>query len=110
MHGIQHYNNLLAQYAYDHLRQVAMIFAATLLAIFGSNINDALKRLMGKRHFFLRVLAFIALCSAGYTLLTLLLSRALFALLLAVDRDYRALVIAGMFLAVGLLAERKSHI
>lgn len=104
------YNDLLAQFAYSHLRQIALIFAATLLAIFGSNINNAFKRLMGQRHFLFRVLAFIALCSAGYALLTLVLSKALFAILLGVPRGFRALVIAGMFFLVGLLAEQKSHI
>jgi hypothetical protein len=95
---------------FNHLKPVSMAFSATLLAIFGAHINDAFKRLMNKRHFILRVLVFIVLCSAGYAALTLFVSRAIFFLLLRIERNYLVAALAGLFLLVGILAERKSHI
>jgi len=100
----------LTHFTVTHLFQVSSAFAATLLVIFGNDINRWAKRLTKRWAFILRILAFIVLCSAGYALFTHLLTQLLYLLLQKVGRPVLVLVIVGMFLCVGILAERRSHL
>ena len=109
-HLFHEYLAMLTGFTLSHLRQVAMAFTATLLVLFGSNINGWIKGLFQSWHFILRVLIFILICSAGYAFLTMFLSRTLHSLLLKLDRQYIVPVIAGIFIVLGFIAERKSQI
>lgn len=109
-HLCHEYLAMLTGFTVSHLRQVAMAFTATLLIIFGSNINGWIKGIFQSWHFIFRVLIFILVCSVGYALLNIFLARTLHSLLLKLDRQYLVPVIAGIFILLGIIAERKSQI
>jgi hypothetical protein len=53
-----------------HTSEIAMGVVATLLTIYGNDINSYVRKFFKKNHFFVRFSAFILLCTLGYTLLT----------------------------------------
>ncbi|MBL8027847.1 MAG: DUF3392 family protein [Fibrobacteres bacterium] len=100
----------LSGYIHLHIKQVVMAFAATILAVFGKDINRLVFKIMGKRHFLIRVLVYVLLCSFGFAFLTALTSDGMMMLFSKVDRKYLPFIIPGLFLLLGILAERKSQI
>ena len=93
-----------------HLGSIATIFISTLLVVYGNDINRALKRLMGRRHFALRYMAFILLCSFGYGLLLLFLAPMIAVQLGQVGTHWLAPCVLAIFVGLGILAERKNQI
>lgn len=84
---------------------IALAAIATLLVIFGSDINRFVRRLVIRQHFLIRVAVFIALCAFGYGLLTVWLTPVLASLLASVSGLWYLAVVAGGFVLLGLLAE-----
>ncbi|MEI6218230.1 MAG: DUF3392 family protein [bacterium] len=93
-----------------HLRETSVALVATVLVIYGGNINSALKQQIQGLNVVFRLLIFIAVCAFGYGVATVFLA-SLVELLLA-DLSPVSLVIAivGFFILVGILAERKKAI
>jgi len=100
----------LSGYIQLHMKQIVMAFAATLLAIFGKDINGLVFRFIGKRRFVLRICVYVLLCTFGFAFLTALTSDGMMLLLGKIDRDYLPYIIPLLFLLLGIMAERKSHI
>ena len=57
-----------------NLLAIATAFTTALLVIYGDNINRAVKLRINRYPFLVRTLAFVALCSFGYGLLTVLIT------------------------------------
>lgn len=92
-----------------HLTFVASALVATLLVIYGNNINRAVWALVRGAHFVVRTLVFVLLCAIGYGALTVYLIPFLRRLLLAAGPVWMGLLVVVAFLAVGWLAERHSR-
>lgn len=60
----------LGQWFRPYQYQAALAMIATLLVIFGNEINNTVKRLVAKQHFIVRTFVFILVCAFGYGLLT----------------------------------------
>tara|TARA_Y100000588_G_C14106926_1_gene861270 strand:+ start:549 stop:962 length:414 start_codon:yes stop_codon:yes gene_type:complete len=97
-----------SDWARPHLNQISTIFTTALLVIYGDYINRAVKNRFRQHHFLVRTLAFIALCSLGYGLLTTLITPSATRLLLLLGDRYLAPTIVLAFVVLGFLAERKS--
>ena len=54
--------------------QTAMAIIATLLVVFGNDINRAIKKLIAKQHIIIRIIVFVLVCAFGYGLLTVWLT------------------------------------
>jgi hypothetical protein len=93
-----------------YLAQIAVTLAVTVLAVFGNDINSAVKRSVAKHPFPIRVGVFALLVAFGYGAATLLLSSLLARLLVIVDNRYLAVVLLTCFVLVGVLAELKGNI
>lgn len=100
----------LAQWLRPYLSDFAMMIMATLLVIYGDNINRALKRQLAGMHFVFRTLAFVLICAFGYGLLVIWLTPIIAQLLAQLPNSYLAPVCVGVLLGVGLLAESKRQI
>ncbi|MCH8551595.1 MAG: DUF3392 domain-containing protein [Natronospirillum sp.] len=91
-----------------HLTFLSTGLVASLLVIFGHDINRAVRGLVRKAHFVLRTLVFVILCALGYGFMTvqggLWVARALS----SIDAHFLGIIIVLAFLAVGYLAERRS--
>ncbi|MCJ8320977.1 MAG: DUF3392 domain-containing protein [Colwellia sp.] len=90
--------------------QTAMAIIATVLVIFGNDINSAIKKLVSKQHVFVRVVIFVLVCAVGYGLLTVWLTQILAQQLSYISNLYIAPCIFFIFLVLGAYAQRQRHI
>ncbi|MBY4675477.1 DUF3392 domain-containing protein [Marinobacterium arenosum] len=93
-----------------YLNQCAMAMIATVLVIYGSDINNAIKRLIARHHFLIRTLVFVLVCAFGYGLLTVWLTPLLAGQLARIPGLYLAPAIGLIFIALGILAQRQRQI
>ena len=96
----------LADVMRPHSSEIALAMVATLLGIFGDHFNRALKLLVRKQPIWLRVSAFIGLCSVGYGVLSVWLTPILSNFLQNQGSVVYVVTVIGSFLTVGILAER----
>ena len=82
---------------------------ATLLVVFGADINRWVRKLVRKYNFFVRLLVFILVCGAGYGMATVLLTKLLADILGSINNHYLALVVALIFARLGLAAEERNQ-
>jgi len=90
--------------------QTAMAIIATVLVIFGNDINSAIKKLVCKQHVFVRVVIFVLVCAVGYGLLTVWLTQLLAEQLSYISNLYIVPCIFIIFLVLGSYAQRQRHI
>lgn len=98
--------NQLAAYVRPHIDDIALALVATLLVIFGDTINDLLRHAVRKQPVWLRVSAFIGLCTFGYGALSVWLTPILERYLHSLSAGVLLGGVAGAFILVGVLAER----
>ncbi|GEM_PF-41059 len=93
-----------------HLMEIMLVFAGTVLSVYGNDINKAVMKQIKKQNFFVRFGTFVALCVIGYGLITLIIGKILVRYMRQLDNIWLILVIAGLFILIGLIAEEKNHI
>ena len=96
-------------WARAHLSMISTALTATLLVIFGDDINRFVKVRVRKYGFAVRIGVFIALCAFGYGALGVFIAPAITSLLRFFGDRYLAASVVGAFLAMGILAERKRY-
>ena len=92
-----------------YLAQIAMAIVATLLVVYGSEVNRFVKKRVQRYPFLLRLLIFVLLCMVGYGLLLVAGSMGLAWLLSQVKNQALCIVVVLLFLVIGFLAERKNQ-
>lgn len=97
----------LTMHVRPYLSQVAMMVVATLLVLYGNNINNSLKRHISHYNFVLRTLIFVLVCAFGYGLLLSWLTPILADTLRRLPSIYLGVTVIGLVLGLGILAERK---
>lgn len=100
----------ISQFLREYVREISVALVATVLALYGGYINDAVKSLMKSHHFVFRFMVFVLLCAFGYGAISIYAARFVRLLLLQLGDFWLAPVIVFSFLVVGLLAERKRKI
>lgn len=90
--------------------QTAMAIIATVLVIFGNDINSAIKKLVSKQHVFVRVVIFVLVCAVGYGLLTVWLTHLLAEQLNQISNLYIVPCVFIIFVFLGSYAQRQRHI
>lgn len=100
----------LAGWLKPYITQSSMAIIATVLVIYGSSINNAIKRLIAPLHFSLRTLAFIFVCAFGYGLATVWLTPVLAGQLAKIPELYLAPSVFGVFVLLGIAAQREGQI
>ncbi|SEP83587.1 Protein of unknown function [Ectothiorhodospira magna] len=93
-----------------HVGQIALALVATLLVIYGNDINRTLKIILRPYHRLLRLLGFVLMCAFGYGALTVFFTPLLANVLVMVDTRWMAPMVVGAFLLLGFLAERKHQL
>ena len=99
----------LRMWALDHMSQITTALTASLLVIFGDDINRFVKNRVRHRHFVVRTLAFVLVCAFGFGILAVFIAPGLANLLRYFGDRYLVLVIAGSFVGIGMVAERKKY-
>jgi len=87
-----------------------MAIVATLLVIFGNDINLIVKRAVAKQHLLVRCLVFILVCAFGYGLLTIWLTGLLAQQLAKIPSLYVLPTITVFFVLLALYAQKQKHI
>jgi len=90
--------------------QSALAIIATLLVIFGNDINSAIKKLIAKQHFIVRTLAFVLVCAFGYGLLTVWLTSLLAQQLAKLPNLYLVPAVFSIFFILGMYAQKQRQI
>ena len=102
--------NELGLWCRPYQYQISLAIIATLLVIFGNDINASIKKLLCKQHLVVRLLAFIFICAVGYGLLTVWLTSLLTAQLASIPTVYLAPSIITTFVVLALYAQKQRHI
>jgi uncharacterized membrane protein (DUF485 family) len=100
----------LGQWFRGYQYQTAMAIVATLLVIFGNDINTQLKKLVAKQHFIIRSGIFVLVCAFGYGLLTVWLTGLLAAQLSHIPNLYVLPLVILIFSLLGMYAQKQRHI
>ncbi|MEI6210678.1 MAG: DUF3392 family protein [bacterium] len=107
MQIIYHVILSMSEFLRPHLDKVALSLAATILFLYGEQIHGVIKGLIKDLHFVFRLLILVSVCAFGYGTLAYAFTRICEASLNLLDSLYLAPVVIGLFLLIGLLAERK---
>lgn len=99
-----------SQWLYPYLDEIALAIMATLLVIYGNSINRAVKKHTNGLHFMFRTAVFILLCAFGYGALLIFFTPILGKWLARIDMIYLGPMVVGVFIILGVLAERKNQI
>lgn len=91
----------------EHLSTIALMLVATALVVYGSMLNSVVRGVVAPFHLIIRVSAFVLLCTFGYGLLTVFLVPWVAKAIALVPDLFRLPAVAAVFIALGLVAERK---
>lgn len=100
----------IGQWFRGYQYQTAMAIVATLMVVFGNDINNAVRKLVARQHFIIRCITFILVCAFGYGLLTVWLTTLLSQQLSQVPNRYVLLLLVAIFSALGVYAQKRRHI
>lgn len=87
-----------------------MAIIATLLVIFGGELNRWVRKSVRRYHFVVRLLVFILVCAVGYGVATVFMTELLSQMLGGLSDRYLALVVAAIFIGLGLIAEERNQL
>ena len=90
-----------------HLVTVSTAMIATIMILYGNDINRIAKRLVRRLHFLLRVLALVVICSFGYGMITVLGGIFVAGIFGRLSDDIMFPVLFLVFILIGVLAERR---
>lgn len=99
-----------SQWLYPWLGEIAMAIMATLLVIYGATINRMVKKQISGLPFIVRTAIFILLCTFGYGALLIYFTPILTQWLSAISFIYLGPLITGIFIALGVAAEKQNRI
>jgi hypothetical protein len=93
-----------------HLMEIMLAYSATVLSVYGGDINNSIKKMIRKHNFLVRFGIFVALCTFGYGFLTIVIGRILVAYMSQLSNVWLISIIAILFILIGLIAEERKHI
>jgi len=99
-------NQLLSPY-YSNM---SMVIIATLLVIYGDLFNKHVKRLLSPYPFVVRSAFFAIICGFGYGALTLWGAPLVQRVIMLTPSLYQGISFIGVFLLLGVLAEKRNYI
>lgn len=100
----------LGQWFRPYQYQASLAIIATLLVVFGNDINSSVKKIVAKQHFIVRTSVFIVICAFGYGFLTVWLTSLLAHQLAKIPSLYLLPVVFIIFLTLGIYAQKQHHI
>jgi uncharacterized membrane protein len=98
------------QWTQPHLHNITLALMATLLVIYGNDINRLVKSWLKSYPRLIRLIGFVLMCAFGYGALTVLLTPLLANWLTLLSVKWLAPMVVATFLLVGWLAERKHQL
>lgn len=93
-----------------YVRDIALAMVATCLVVFGDDLNRLVRRQTAVLHFVWRTGIFILLCAFGYGALTIFLTPLVAAQLAKLSNLWLPWLSLGIFIVLGMLAQRKRQL
>ncbi|WP_281558685.1 DUF3392 domain-containing protein [Thalassomonas sp. RHCl1] len=100
----------MGQWLRPYQYQLALAIIATLLVLFGNDINRWLKKLLSGQHFVVRLVVFVVVCAFGYGLATVWLTALLAQQLAKIPNLYFMPACLLAFIILGLFAQKQRQI
>ncbi|RRJ82699.1 DUF3392 domain-containing protein [Aestuariirhabdus litorea] len=98
----------LSHWLRGYLSEIALAIIATLMVIYGSSLNRAIKRNISQLNFLLRTAIFILVCAIGYGASLVLLSPLLARALGQLNNEMLSPVLLLVFILIGFAADRNN--
>ena len=102
--------NWLVSQLRPHIDDIAVAMIATALVIFGDHINELLRFLVKRQPLWLRLMAFIALCTLGYGAIAVWITPILESFLRGLPGWQMLLLVITAFIAIALLAQKQKKV
>ena len=102
--------NWLVSQLRPHIDDIAVAMIATALVIFGDHINELLRFLVKRQPLWLRLMAFIALCTLGYGAIAVWITPLLESFLRGLPGWQMLLLVITAFIAIALLAQKQKKV
>ena len=102
--------NQLGMMLRQHTHEIAMMILATLLVIYGDEVNLLVKKSVSNYPFIVRALIFVALCAFGYGYLLIGFTPILASWIYTIPLHLLGPAVLGLLLVLGVLAERKKQL
>ena len=93
-----------------YVRDIALAMVATCLVVFGDDLNRLVRRQTAVLHFVWRTVIFILLCAFGYGAMTIFLTPLVAAQLAKLSNLWLPWLSLGIFIVLGMLAQRKRQL
>ena len=90
--------------------EISMAMVATVLVIYGNDLNRLVKKEIKNNNFLIRYTVFVLVSAFAYGMVTVFASKVLTRLINMLDTSIQCIAIIAVFLLLGFLAERKNHI
>ncbi|SFB98624.1 Protein of unknown function [Marinospirillum celere] len=97
-------------WTFSHINSIALALVATLLVIYGDNLNRLVKKQLRPYPKLVRILGFVLMCAFGYGALTVLFTPVLANWLALVPVKWVGPLVVALFFLVGWLAENKRQV
>lgn len=102
--------NMLSRLIMNHLTMVVWSIVATLMVIYGTAINQRIRKALKPMPFLARVVCFVLICAVGYGWLSWSIVKCCVGLLAHVSPATLVVTVVLAFCGVGWLAERRRMI
>lgn len=93
-----------------YVRDIALAMVATVLVVFGDDLNRFVRNSIGSMHFIWRTIIFILICAFGYGALTIFLTPLVAVQLAKLSNLWLPWVCLLIFTVLGMLAQRKRQV
>lgn len=100
----------LANWYVPYRGECAMAIIATLLVLYGGDINNAIKRMIAPMHIALRTIVFILVCAFGYGMFTVWMTPILAGQIARIPTVYEAPAVLSFFIILGSMAQKQRQI
>lgn len=109
MHYVTDVFELFSRWMRDSLSSISMAIIATILIVFGNDINCGVRKIIKSYPFIVRLIIFICICAFGYGVAAILAAKLLASLLNSMNNTALSPVIILIFVIIGFIAERRNH-
>jgi uncharacterized membrane protein YcaP (DUF421 family) len=103
-------NSQVAAWLSPHLDQFVLMSLICLTSLYGVHLNKSVKRLVGRRGFFARTIIFVLVTGIGLGSVVILVAPLIIRLLGYLDITVLPTFVVIVFIALGVLADRKNQI
>ena len=100
----------MSEWCREYMMNISLALVATLMFVYGDDINKAIQKKVKIKNFVLRVLLFVMICGFGLGAFIVFSARLISQMLSGLENLWLFPMIVLLFFIVGILAERKNHI